>query len=209
MGRLTFRLGLSFVMAIIIFIVGFLLGSQIFQSKLTQVQDTQDEIQVDTLSLEIESQLLSENPCSSASLEELAKRMEQLGPKIDFLEKQASKPKLINLKKYYSLLEIKHWLAIKNANKNCDSDFVPILYFYSNAECSTCIEQGVALLHQKILNQKLMIYSFDVDLDLSAIKILKTGHNITTVPTVVIAGKKHEGLQDEDELTAVLQQTKP
>ena len=200
---------LSAVISVIIFIVGFLLGAQLFQSKISQLQATQDELQVDTISLEIESQLLSESPCSSAGLEELAKRMEQLGPKIDFLEKQSRTEELVNLKKYYSLLEIKHWLAIKNTNKNCDTDFVPILYFYSNENCDGCGEQGVALLYQKTQNPKLMIYSFDVDLDLSAIKILKTENHITTAPTVVIAGKKHEGLQDANELTAVLQQRVP
>ena len=196
-------------MSIIIFIVGFLLGAQLFQSKISQLQATQDELQVDTISLEIESQLSSESPCSSASLEELAKRMEQLGPKIDFLEKQSKTEELVNLKKYYSLLEIKHWLAIKNTNKNCDTDFVPILYFYSNSGCDGCGEQGVALLYQKTRNPRLMIYSFDIDLDLSAIKILKTENNITVVPTVVISDRKHEGLQGANELTAALQQRIP
>ncbi len=209
MGRLVLRLVLSAIMSIVIFAVGFLLGAQLFQSKISQLQATQDELQVDTISLEIESQLLSESPCSSASLVELAKRMEQLGPKIDFLEKQSRTEELVNLKKYYSLLEIKHWLAIRNTNKNCNADFVPILYFYSNSECDGCAEQGVALLHQKTINPKLMIYSFDVDLDLSAVKILKTENKIAAVPTVVIAGKKYEGLQDANRLTAVLQQRVP
>jgi cell division protein FtsB len=206
MSRALYRLVVAAFIAVVLFILGFMLGSQVVQSKISQLQDTQNAIQVDTLSLEIESQLQSENPCSSANLEALGHRLEQLGPKLDFLEGQArDNTELASLKKYYSLLEIKHWLAIKGLNKNCNKNFAPILYFYSNNGCNKCSVQGSVLLTEKEKNPRLMIYSFDVDLDLSAIKILKTEYNINSVPAVVIFDKKYEGLQDANELGAILQ----
>ncbi len=205
MNRITFRLGVAAFVTIIVFVLGFLLGSQLFQSKLAQVQEAQSAIQADTLSIDIEAQLASD-ACNAASLEDLARHLESLGPKIDFLEKQVRNNELGTLKKYYSLLEIKHWLAIKNMNKNCKTNYIPVLFFYSNTNCDGCTEQGTVLLHQKITNPRLMIYSFDVDLDISAIRTLKSKYNITESPTVVIGEQKHEGLQDADELAAAMQQ---
>ncbi len=204
MSRITFRLGVAAFVTILVFVLGFLLGSQLFQSKLAQVQEAQSAIQADTLSIDIEAQLASD-ACNAASLEELAKHLESLGPKIDFLEKQARNNDLVTLKKYYSLLEIKHWLAIKNMNKNCKASYVPVLFFYSNANCNGCAEQGTVLLHQKTTNPQLMIYSLDVDLDLSAIKILKSKYGIAELPTVVIGEQRYSGLQDADNLNLLLQ----
>ena len=204
MGKIMFRLALAGFITIIVFMLGFLLGYQLFQGKLSEIQDTQNSIQADTLSIDIESQLASESACDAKSLEALAMKMETLGPKIDMLEKQSGHLELEGLKKYYALLEIKHWLAIKSMNSRCGTDYLPVLYFYSNTNCKDCGEQGAVLLHQKTLNPKLMIYSFDIDSDLSAIKILKSRYAIENVPAIIVREQRFEGLLSADDLSRIM-----
>ena len=205
MGKVMFRLAMAGFITVIVFVLGFLLGYQLFQGKLSEIQDTQNSIQADTLSIDIESQLASESACDAKSLEALARKMEILGPKIDMLEKQSRHLELNGLKSYYFLLEIKHWLAIKSMNLRCKTDYLPVLYFYSNTNCKDCGEQGTVLLHQKTLNPKLMIYSFDIDSDLSAIKILKSKYAIESVPAIIVREQKFEGLRNADDLRMIMQ----
>ncbi|MBI4095269.1 MAG: thioredoxin family protein [DPANN group archaeon] len=205
-GKIAKRMFIALIFAAFIFLLGFYASSVLVESKFESLQRAQDEIQIDTVSLEIESSLLAENPCNLAGLEELGTRLGDLGPKLDYMEKQSSAKDFENLKKYYALLEIKHWLAIQKSNRECSSNYVPILYFYSNVDCQSCNVQGPVLLAQKEKNPKVMVYSFDVNSNLPAIKILKGNYNVTSVPTVIIGKKKYEGYQGSAELGKAISQ---
>ncbi len=205
-GKIAKRMFIALIFTAFIFLLGFYASSTLVESKFESLQRAQNEIQIDTVSLEIESSLLAENPCNLAGLEELGARLGDLGPKLDYMEKQSNKKDFENLKKYYALLEIKHWLAVQKSNRECNSKYVPLLYFYSNSNCESCRAQGPLILEQKEKNPKVMVYSFDVGSDLPAIKILKGNYNITTVPAIVIGNKKYEGYQGSAELGKALAQ---
>ncbi|MBI2041153.1 MAG: thioredoxin family protein [DPANN group archaeon] len=199
-GKIAKRMFVAMIFTAFIFLLGFYASSVLVESKFESLQRAQDEIQIDTVSLEIESSLLAENPCNLAGLEELGARLGDLGPKLDYMEKQSRAKDFENLKKYYALLEIKHWLAIQKSNRECNSNYTPILYFYSNSECDGCRLQGPLILELKAKNPKTMVYSFDVNSGLPAIKILKGNYKITIVPTIIIGNKKYEGYMGSAEL---------
>ncbi len=206
-GRIAKRIVIALIFTAFIFLLGFYASSTLVESKFESLQRAQDEIQIDTVSLEIESSLLAENPCNLAGLEELGTRLGDLGPKLDYMERQSSAKDFENLKKYYALLEIKHWLAVQKNNKECKSNYVPILYFYSNTDCDDCKLQGPLLLAQKEKNPKVMVYSFDVNSNLPATKILKGNYNVTSVPAIIIGNKKYEGYRGSKELSLAISES--
>ena len=81
-----------------------------------------------------------------------------------------------------------------------------IIYFYSNeGDCPDCIREGYVLTRLKEIYPDLRVYSFDYNLDLSAIDSMKKIYKIKdALPVLVIEDTTYTGFKTIEELTELL-----
>lgn len=199
----------AFAISTLVFAIGIMIGNYLNSEKISKLHDIEGEIRVDTLGTEIQYALLSDNPCSAVDYSELSYELFQIGTRLDFMEKQMGKKDkdVLNLKEYYSLLEIRHWLFLKKAKEDCGFNSNWVIYFYSNQEdCERCSEEGQILNYVHDRYNGTNIYSFDYNIENPAIKTLKFLYNVTTVPTTIINGVAFSGFKSLDEIKSELDQ---
>jgi len=167
-------------------------------ARIAELGAIEDQISIDTLSLDTQFSLLEAAPCDiAASSTGLIGTLTDLGTRLAYAESQlgTDNPQVLRLKQQYSLLEIRDYLITKQLAAACGTKPVTVLYFYSNAgDCADCDKAGYALSYLHDTYPSLRVYSFDYNLDLGA---LKTFIAITKVegplPAFVINGKRSYG----------------
>jgi len=189
----------------LIFLLGIMLGNHFSSVKLSQVESLQSELRMDTLAIETQSLILSKNPCEVSDVGVMSDELYTMGEKLTFMESQfgTADQSVKRLKNYYSILELRQWVLLTEANKECNLGNNLILYFYSNeVECEICPKQGFVLdyIHKTIPSVK--IYSFEYGLNNAAFNTIKDIYNVTAneLPVLVINGKKFSGFQDREML---------
>ena len=184
------RYVIAFVLTLLIFTLGFLLGSVATESKFTELKDLQQDLRTQLASYDMQSLLLSQNTCKFNDVDTLIKELGTLADRLTAMENQLGKDNkdVIKLKEYYSLLEIRHWLFLKKLNQDCGTDYKLALFFYSSDEktCPSCESQGYILSYFRARDEKLRIYSFDITIDNPALESLKVLYSIQTVPSIVL-----------------------
>lgn len=197
----------TFTFVTLIFLIGIIIGQVITELRFSEFQERERDMRTYILSLDLQSELISKKICD-VDIFSLTKEKNKLGQQLDYLEKKLGKdnPKLIPLKKEYSLLSIRQWLLVKRAKEECEKNWNIILYFYSNERnASTCESQGYVLdyLYSKHPDS-LVIYAFDFDLDTPALNTLKNIYGIRRVPSLVINEKLYEGFQGKDKIESLI-----
>ncbi|MFH0869388.1 MAG: hypothetical protein V1839_04130, partial [archaeon] len=198
-----------FGISTLLFASGFLLSDFLSNKKISYVDQALSDISMQTASLETEYALLLENPCTYTGFNKLASGLDELGGKLVFSsdEQSLSAEKINSIKQQYFLLEVKHLLFTKKANRECGANYTTILYFYSDkGDCEICRAQGIVLTNIKQMNPNAMIYSFDTNLDFSLVSTLKEIYRVKTAPTLVVNEKTYEGLLDQRTVLALLKQ---
>lgn len=168
------------------------------RARLTELSAIEDQLSIDTLSLETQFSLLTTAPCDSiASSTTFSGELTDLGNRLSYTENQlgSDNPQVIRLKEQYSLLEIRDYLITKKLTDVCKTKPITVLYFYSNtADCSNCDKAGYALSYLHDTYPALRVYSFDYNLDLGALKTLITVAKVKdSLPAFVIDGKNSYG----------------
>jgi hypothetical protein len=199
-------------LTVIIFGSGLLVGNWVASEKFNTLEGMGQDLRTDIMALELQQELIKAEPCKEVALSPLSQQLYSLGTRLDFMESTLGidNPEVIQLKQYYSLLEMRHWLYMKEMNKNCNRSNVLILYFYSNKnDCAKCEDQGYVLsyLHDKYPN--VMIYSFDKNMNNVALTTLIKNFNIQEAPTVVINDQTHAGYQTRDFIESIINQNQP
>lgn len=175
------------------------------RKRVAQLNELQTELATDTLSIETQFALLEEAPCSALTEgNTLSQEMTELGDRLSFAEGQlgTDNEQVIELKKQYTLLEIRDYLLTKRLIETCDVDPTVVLYFYSNkpGECDDCARASYALSYLHGENPELRVYSFDYNLDLGALKTLIAVEKVEPrFPAFVIDGEQVYGFEDVDE----------
>lgn len=186
-----------------IFISGLWVSNYFNNKKIDQLKSIESSISLDLLSSETQFDLLQEVSCKDISSTVLSSELNSLADKISYSENNigVKNVDVISLKKSYSLLEIKDYLLMKKITDRCGDKSIFILYFYKNNNCADCTKQGYVLtdLRQKYPN--LRVYSFDYNLDLSAIKSMISIYKVPdNLPAIVINGKVYSGLKTVEEI---------
>ena len=203
---------IAFLITAIIFATAFYASSYFNSQRITDVRATQDDISTDILSLETQFDLLQQHSCTNISESTiLPSELQTLANRLSYLEAQGSSnaPEVTRLKRLYSLLEIKDYLLMQQIAAKCNLKPVFILYFYSNkGDCTTdCEKQGYALTSLAETYPQLRIYSFDYNLDVSALQTLISIDNITNnPPALYINGKAYYGFHDVNAIHEILPQ---
>lgn len=194
---------------IVFFITATLFGLALYFSnyftsqKIDQLRNIEDKISVDIMSSEIQFSLLEELSCKDISSTALSPELNNLAEKIAYSENNIGNTNtdVISLKKYYSLLEVKDYLLMKRITERCGEKSVFVLYFYKNDDCTDCTKQGYVLTSLREKYPNLRVYSFDYDLDLGAIRSMRSIYKVEDkLPALVINGRVYSGLQDIEDI---------
>ncbi len=196
---------LVFIFTLIIFSAGIALGLFLSSTKIDQIQQLQESFRADSLDIDVQYSLIDQDPCGFVNTGSLTQKIQDIGEKLDYMGSSLGEndTRVIQLKSYYSLLEISHWMFEKKMSANCGHNRNWILYFYSNveSECSDCNDQGFILSHlKKKYGNDIAIYSFDKNLQVDSLSMIKKLYNVNTYPAIVINDKNLSGLQTLDEL---------
>jgi len=189
-----------------------LLASDFFNNRrIADIQATQQSISVDILSLETQFDLLAEHSCEDISENSvLSREIQPVGQRLAYLEEQrnVNREQLDELKRYYSLLEIKDYLLMQEVAQKCGLNPVFILYFYSNeGDCEACEEQGYVLTGLSAKYPALRVYSFDYNLGLSALQTLIDISSVQgQLPALIVSGRTYYGLHDVESIESILPQ---
>jgi hypothetical protein len=182
---------LAFAITAAIFATAFYIAARLDNARIANIRETEDSIAIDILSSETQFALLgnvdcatlSENPVLSDELNNLASQLSVAEANLG-----TTNPEVVRLKKQYSLLEIKDYILLQNITQKCALKPVYVLYFYSNSrDCTDCARVADVLTYLRGQYPDLRVYSFDYDLDLSALKTLISLHNVSgTLPALVV-----------------------
>ncbi len=197
----------AFSITTLVFIAGILLGSHFSSQKLSTLDEMEQGIRMDTMGTELQYLLFSEDPCSTVNYTRISDELFRMGTRLEFMESKLGKKDeaVLNLKEYYHLLEMRHWMLLKKAKKECGFDYDLIMYFYSNRkDCGKCHEQGYALSYLHDKHNNINVYSFDFHIENPALESLKFLYNVTMVPTLIINGEKYEGFRKAGEIESLL-----
>lgn len=174
---------LAFLITAAIFGTAFYITARLDAQRIADIRATQDAISIDILSSETQYELLGSLDCSSISENPvLSQELNDLAGKLSVAEQNLGdgNEQVIQLKQQYALFEIKDYLLMRQIAGQCKS-FKPVyvLYFYSNAgDCPDCGRAGDVLTYLRETYPGLRVYSFDYNLDLSALKTLEKVRNV-------------------------------
>ena len=186
-----------------IFATGLWFSNYLSNKKIDQLKSIESSISLDLMSSETQFSLMGELSCKDVSTTALSSELNSLADKISYSENNigTDNTDVISLKKYYSLLEVKDYLLMKQITQRCGQKSVFVLYFYKNDNCSDCTKQGYVLTSLRESYPNLRVYSFDYNLDTSVIKAMKSIYKVPdNLPALVINGKVYSGFQSVNDI---------
>lgn len=197
-----------FLITLTIFLTAVWLSSFMNDRKLSNIKNIQDRVSIDLMSSETQFQLLQGFSCKDVSLSTLSPELNNLAEKITYSEQNIKKEDEIkDLKKYYTLLQIKDYLIMQKIKEKCNVPVVPIFYFYTTSEnCANCVKESAVLSKLRDEYPELRIYSFDYNLDLSALKTLIKLFKVDdrNLPALYMNDKLYTGFKDENDIKEAL-----
>ncbi len=196
-----------FLITASLFLTAAYLSNHFTNKKINQLKSIQDKISVDILSSETQFSLLQELSCKDVNRSILSGELANLADKIAYSEKNiGASDDVIALKKYYSLLEIKDYLLMQKVSERCGLKSVFVLYFYANEDiCQDCANQGYVLDSLRAKYPDFRVYSFDYNLDLSAVKALISIYKVPNdLPALVINKKVYSGFKSIEDIEKIL-----
>lgn len=199
-----------FVCAVLIFACGFFLANFISKRNLQSIDQLQQNLRIDILSLETQFSILTQAPCENLNESTLTQELYDIALQLTAVGNNVGKdnPYYLQLKKYYSILEIKHWLLLQKAKKECGLPLTFVIYFYADKKtCPSCEDQGYLLTFFRKKYPDLRVYSFDFTLELAALDALKSIYQTQPnepLPLIIINREVLSGFQNKEQLEKTL-----
>jgi len=198
----------SFIITVIIFATAIFISNYFGQKKLEEIRNIQDKISIDILSSETQFSLLEESSCKDIGTGTLSAELGNLENKLTYTESErgANDPEVRTLKQYYSLLEIKDYLLMNKISEKCKKTPLSIIYFYSdNENCPDCEKEGYVLTSLRETYPDLRVYSFDYNIDVSAVKTLISINKVKNeLPAIIIKDVPYYGFKSVEDLEKAL-----
>lgn len=188
---------LAFVLTVIIFSGGILLGMLFEQVQLRNSEQTILNEKVALRSLQLQEKYIASgtdcaalNKVLQTNIKDLTQKMQEL---VDAQKKALFSQEKFNLQlRDYFLTEIQFFLTSQEINKKCPKDNVNILYFYDENAFDT---QGDILDYvKKVFGDSVFIFSFNSGFEKEPmISVLMANYGIAQFPSVVIEGEVFQG----------------
>lgn len=200
---------LVFFITLGIFAVAFLLSEYFYNARVGQIRSLENNINQNILETEIQYALLADSACDDGGNTDggspiLIDEINTLAKKLSYMEEErgTDDPEVIALKKYYSLLQVKDYLLLKEEARRCGTHEPTILYFYSNkGDCEECKKEGYVLTSLRETYPGLHIYAFDYNIGLTVIETLKSIYRLeNALPAIVINRKPYYGYKPREEI---------
>ena len=192
----------AFVITALIFGTAVFISNYFNHKKLDEVRAVENRVAIDILSSETQFSLLEETSCKDIGSGFLAQSLNELADKLSYAENQNNfdHTEVEDLKRSYSLLEIKDYLLMKKVTEKCGIRPTFILYFYTTAEeCDDCEKEGYVLTALREKYPAVRVYSFDYNLDLDAIRTLQAIYRVRdTLPAMIINSEPYYGFKTLD-----------
>ena len=199
----------AFLLTTLVFILGLMLGSNLSEKKLGIAMNIVDDLKTNMADIELVNYMFGEDPCNNEQI--LNKLTDMLGreeSKITYLENEIGRrnKKVIKVKRDYTTLLLRHYLLVKKLKHMCNVNYSIILFFYSNEDkyIDKCKKQGYILDYIRKQDNNVRLYAIDVDLELESVNILKERYNITSVPNLVINGKRYDEFVNKTRLLDII-----
>jgi hypothetical protein len=200
---------LAFFIAASIFATAFYINYRLNNARINDIRNVTANVSTDILSLETQFDLLQEMPCDDVQKNSiLPSELSNLGDRLAFAENElgAKNEQVVQLKKQYTLLEIKDYLLMRRIESQCKASPPIILYFYSNQnDCPDCQKQGYVLTQMLVDHPELRVYSFDYNLPLPALDTLESIYKLeAALPAIVVNRVPYYGFQDTDAILGII-----
>ncbi len=208
------RYFIAFFITVAIFGTAFYIAARIDDQRVADIRAAEDSVSVDILSSETQYELLNNLDCKTISANPiLSSELNSLASRLSVAEDNlgATNAEVIQLKERYSLLEIKDYLLMEQVSKKCDLKPVYILYFYSNTgNCPDCAHEGDVLTYLRQQYPGLRVYSFDYNLNLSALRTLISLQNLQgQLPALIINSREPiYGFKSLDQMQTLIPELK-
>ena len=205
---------LTFLITAAIFGTAFYVASSLDNNRIADIRTTEQNIAIDLLSTETQFELLGSLDCSAIKENPiLSDQLNSIAARLAYAEENLGSDNIevVQLKKQYTLLEIKDYLLMQQISEKCKTKTVSILYFYSNADdCSSCARSAEVLTYLRQTYPDLRVYSFDYHLDLSALKTLIKLRKIDgPFPAIIINNRAPVyGFRNLEEMQALIPELK-
>jgi len=195
-----YHYAIVFFVTLGLFILAFFLSDKASNARISQIQEIQDKISLDILSIETRYALLGNSSCdhvvSNENFErELNEELNNLARRVKFMESDLG-PENLNLlaiKQQYNLLQIKDYLLRQELNERCGEEVVSLLYFHEQL-CRDCRRQTVVLDEIGARYPEIRIYWLDRDLQTPAMQTLISIFDIPESPSIMVNDTVHTGL---------------
>lgn len=215
---------LAFCFTIIIFSLGFFISNHINSKRLSEIDEIKREVQVNIKGMELQLAHFKKALCPDISDDILTNELHSIERKLNFMKNSLGydHPEVTHLKKYFSLLQIRHYHFSQQLCERCNLGLTHILYFFADEEyCPNCEKQTFILTYLRRIYPHLRIYSFNYHLDLLALNIVKPtvpieylinnkeNLNLETtlkqyLPIIVINGEPHFGFKSLKEIRELI-----
>ncbi len=166
----------AFIITASIFGTAFYAAARLDARRIADIRTAQESVSTDILSSEIQYELLGNLDCKTISQNQvLSSELNSLASRLSVAENNlgTTNAEVKQLKKQYSLLQIKDYLLMEHISQKCHVKPVFVLYFYSNAgDCVDCGHAGDVLTYLRQQYPGLRVYAFDYNLNLSALRTL-------------------------------------
>lgn len=198
---------LVLLLTILIFSTGILVGHYTSGQKLDEVKVLSEQLQLQSLGVELEYQILRENICEHENILFLTEDLFEISEKLTYMENALGEDnsRVKELKEFYFVLEAKHWLLAKDRVETClegviDMNETIILYFYSNeGDCPRCKQQGIVLTYLQQEYEGMKIYSFDTNSNSPVVRVIKNVYGLSNnTPALIINDEAIEEYLDAD-----------
>lgn len=192
------------VITTMIFGTAIVFNNRVNNNRVEEITTIQDKIALDIAASETQFDLLQERSCDALGESTLSRELGELAGKLAFAEERlgAKDEQVLQLKKYYSLLQVKDFLLNKKMSAKCGVKPITILYFYSNeGDCEKCSTEGYVLTHLRETYPEVRVYSFDYHLAFPVIETLKTMYSLEgELPVLILNDTTTYGFKDEEAL---------
>ncbi|MDO8604543.1 MAG: hypothetical protein Q7K40_04095 [bacterium] len=204
---------LACAITIIVFFGALLVSNKLSAQRVAEIKAIENNISMDILASETQFALLKDSSCkaidhSTAFSDEL----NTLSQKLSYMEDNLGidNPEVISLKKYYSILQVKDYLLVKQVKEKCGAKPITIIYFYSNKDdCVECAREGFVLTKLRTEFPELRVYSFDYNLDISVVKTMKSIYGVrNTLPALNIWEENYYGFKSAEDIEKIIPQLK-
>ncbi len=193
------------------FLAGLSLGRTFAELSMRDLLSSINKLRNSMLSIEVGFELAKNGGCSEEMLSRIGVEVSKIGKNLELLERERGfkDETVLELKEYYNLLLIRYYLLAKKMKNACGFNYSLVLFFYTNDEKyrDVCLEQGKYLDYvvYRLTPKKVKVFAIESRLiNNTIIYEFVESFNVTRFPTLVIDGKKYEGLLYPKQLLALI-----